>query len=279
MSWEWWQNLPLRIDPIALEIGFFSVRWYSLMYLVSFGIIFWLLLRRLKKEGQFRALVKNEKSEEFLERLVTWIIIGLFLGARLGYVAFYDFGYFVQHPLEIIWPFREGDFTGISGLSFHGGLIGILLAGWLFSRKHQRSWWQMADLTVPFYPLGIFLVRIGNFINGELFGRPTEVPWGMHFSQSENFLRHPSQLYEALGEGLLLFLFLLWAKNKTWARGRLLSFFLIGYGAIRFGIEFFRRPDPQLGLLVLGLTMGQILCLTMLAAGVRLLLLRKHQEY
>jgi phosphatidylglycerol:prolipoprotein diacylglycerol transferase len=279
MFWQWWQNLPLRINPIALEIGFFSIRWYSLMYLISFGAIFWLLLRRLKQEQRFQALLeKDDKPAEFLEHLVVWIIIGLFFGARLGYVIFYDPGYFLDHPWEIIWPFREGEFTGISGLSFHGGLLGILVAGWIFSRKYQKDWWQMAELTVPFFPLGIFLVRIGNFLNGELPGRLTSQPWGMHFPGSENVLRHPSQLYEALGEGLLLFLFLIWAKNKTWARGMLLALFLVGYGVTRFGIEFFRRPDPQLGFLFSGLTMGQILCLTMIIMGIALLVFKKKNS-
>ncbi len=204
------------------------------------------------------------------------------IGGRLGYVIFYNLKYYIAHPIEIILPFSLTNgfhFTGIAGMSYHGGLIGVLLATIIFCYRNKINLWRFADLLVPAVPLGYTFGRLGNFINGELYGRVTTMPWGMYFPlDSTRQLRHPSQLYEAFFEGLFLF-FVLWSmRKKKLFEGFLLSLYLIGYGLVRFLIEFVREPDPQLGVIVGSLTMGQILCLSMILGGIGIFYIRKGKK-
>jgi phosphatidylglycerol:prolipoprotein diacylglycerol transferase len=207
-------------------------------------------------------------------------MLGVIIGGRFGYALFYNFDYYVQHPLEIILPFDFSHgvkFVGISGMSYHGGLIGVVIAFILFCRKRKFNFWHFGDLFGPAIPLGYTFGRIGNFINGELWGRVTTVPWGMYFPlDSTNSLRHPSQLYEALFEGIFLFILLWLISKKKIFDGFLVGFYIFGYGFVRFFIEFFREPDSQLGLVLGFMSMGQVLCLLMMAAGVSILIWRKN---
>jgi phosphatidylglycerol:prolipoprotein diacylglycerol transferase len=266
--WTWWQHLPQHISPVIFQIGSFRLQYYGLMYLVAFGITYGLVIHRLKHEERFQI------SRQQVNDLTTVIILGLMVGARLGYVVFYNLSYFLKHPLEIFLPFEFSNgitFTGISGMSYHGGVIGILIAGWLYTRKNAIRLRDVADLYIPCIPLGYTFGRLGNFINGELYGRITTAPIGMYFPLSpQKALRHPSQLYEAFFEGIFLFV-VLWAIRKVRApRGAMLAFYLVGYGLVRFGIEFYREPDAHIGFVVGVFSMGQVLCAGMIAAGVLL---------
>lgn len=266
---NFYQNLPLHINPIALKIGFFSLTWYSLMYLVTFIIIYFLLKWRVKNDSKifpdFVLVFKN------IENFFVYAIIGIIIGARLGYVFFYDPHFFLQNPWQIISPFNaEGNFVGIYGLSYHGGLIGIIIASIFFAKKYEVNFWRLADFIVPAIPLGYFFGRLGNFFNGELYGRLTEKSWGMYFldENSNIMLRHPSQLYEALFEGIVLFLILWLLRNNRRIMGKLLPFYIFLYGLFRFVIEFFREPDSQIGLILGFLSLGQIFSLVMIAVSV-----------
>jgi phosphatidylglycerol---prolipoprotein diacylglyceryl transferase len=268
--WHWWQHLPERMDPVILQIGSFRLQYYGLMYLVAFGVTYALASYRIRRETRW------EISQEQLQGVLTAMIIGLVIGARLGYVLFYNFRYYAEHPLEIILPFSfKGGlhFTGISGMSYHGGLICTIAGAWWYIRKHHLSFREMADLLIPCIPLGYAFGRIGNFINGELWGRITNVPWGMYFPSGGPFLRHPSPLYEAFGEGIILFV-ILWPlrHQRPQPTGAMLAYYLAGYGGIRFFIEFFRQPDEQLGFIFLGFSMGQVLCSAMIIAAIILYL-------
>lgn len=262
--WEWWQHLPSRIDPVLIGIGGFQLRYYGLMYLVAFGLTYVLLIYRTRHDGF------NHPAER-VQDLMVWLIVGTILGGRLGYVVFYDLAFYLRHPLKIILPvdFSQGlRFVGISGMSYHGGMLGVVVAGILFCRRHRLSFWETADFLAPAVPLGYTFGRIGNFINGELYGRATTVPWGMYFPlDPEQQLRHPSQLYEALGEGLLCFVVLWTLRNRPALRGTLLGLYLVGYGLVRFVIEYFRQPDAHLMFVLGPLTMGQVLCTAMVVAG------------
>jgi len=267
--WHWWQHLPERIDPVIFQIGSFRLQYYGLMYIVVFGVCYALMRYRWARESRFSNITVNQITD-----LVTVGILGVIIGGRLGYVLFYNLEYYLKHPLEIFLPvsFSGGfHFTGISGMSFHGGLIAIILFSWLYVRRAGLRFRQMADLLIPTIPLGYTFGRIGNFINGELYGRVTDMPWGMYFPLSpQRVLRHPSQLYEAFFEGIFLFI-ILWSLRKArLPEGAMLSLFLIGYGTVRFFIEFFREPDAHLGPVLLFLSMGQVLCAAMIIAGVGL---------
>jgi phosphatidylglycerol:prolipoprotein diacylglycerol transferase len=271
--WTWWQHLPQHISPVIFQIGSFKLQYYGLMYLVAFGITYALVLYRLRHEERFAV------SREQVNDLTTVIILGLMIGARLGYVVFYNLPYFLRHPLEIVLPFEFSNgitFTGISGMSYHGGVIGILVAAWLYTRRNGIALRDMADLYVPCIALGYTFGRIGNFINGELYGRATTAPIGMIFPLApDKLLRHPSQLYEAFFEGLFLFA-VMWSIRKVRApRGAMLGVYLIGYGLVRFVIEFYREPDAHIGFVVGALSMGQLLCTGMIAAGALLVLYLK----
>jgi len=263
--WNWWQHLPEHISPVIIQIGSFKLQYYGLMYLVAFAITYGLVLYRLKHEDRFQI------TRQQVNDLTTVIILGLMVGARLGYVVFYNLGYFIRHPLEIFLPFAFSNgitFTGISGMSYHGGLIGILAAAWLYARKNAIRLRDVADLYIPGIPLGYTFGRLGNFINGELYGRITTAPIGMYFPLApEKPLRHHSQLYEAFFEGVFLFA-VLWSVRRAKApRGAMLAFYLMGYGLVRFFIEFYREPDAHIGFVVGAFSMGQVLCAAMIAAG------------
>lgn len=281
--WNWWQHLPERIDPVIFGIGSFKLQYYGMMYLVAFAIAYLLALYRIKREDRWHLPI------EHLQGLITAMIIGLIIGARLGYVVFYNFSYYMLHPLEIVLPvsFKGGlHFTGISGMSYHGGLICTIIGAWWYIRKHRLDFWQISDLIIPCIPAGYTFGRIGNFINGELWGRTTDVLWGMYFpTEAEAFgegivpvlhLRHPSQLYEAFGEGIVLFAFLWSIRNRFSFPGAMLPIYLMGYGIIRFLIEYLRQPDEHLGFVLLSFSMGQLLCAAMILTGIILLIMRRR---
>jgi len=267
-----WQTIPDRIDPVLIAIGSFQIRYYSLMYLLAFYVTYRLVIRRIYNEGL------PYLKETILDAFV-WAIVGLLIGARFGYVLMYNPGYFLLHPLEIVLPFTLSDgfrYVGISGMSYHGGLVGVIVATLLFCARHKIDFWQFADLMCAEIPLGYTFGRIGNFLNGELYGRVTDVAWGMYFPADPYLqLRHPSQLYEAFFEGIFLFVILWHLRNKADFSGFILSLYIIGYGTARFCIEFFRQPDPQIGFVLGPLSMGQLLCFLMVLLGVALLILRK----
>lgn len=265
--WNWWQHLPQSLSPVLLDIGPIKIHYYGLMYILAFGTTYGLVIYRIRREPQFRI------SEDTLQGLTTAMIIGLLLGARLGYVLFYNLSYYLHNPLEIVLPFDFSDgirFTGITGMSYHGGLVGVIVATVIFIRRHGLDFRNMADLYIPVIPLGYTFGRLGNFINGELYGRATTAAYGMRFPQDpQNLLRHPSQLYEAFFEGIFLFI-VLWSLKRTLkTNGAMLSFYLFGYGFVRFFIEFTREPDAHLGFVLGSLSMGQVLCIVMMlsAAG------------
>jgi len=264
-----WQHLPAQMNPVLFSIGSFRLQYYGLMYIVAFGVTYGMVRWRIGREERFD-VSKNQTQD-----LTTAMILGLIIGARLGYVLFYNAAYYLRHPLEIVLPFTVSadgiSFTGITGMSYHGGLIGVIAASYIYIRRQKLNFRQMADLYVPVIPLGYTFGRLGNFINGELYGRITEAPIGMVFPQAgDGRLRHPSQLYEAFFEGVFLFI-LLWGLRKIdRPSGVMLSFYLIGYGSVRFVIEFFRQPDAHLGFIIGPFSMGQILCFGMVASGILL---------
>ena len=245
-----------RIDPDIVSIGPLRIRWYGVMYVVGFVCAYFLMLRQ-------RRAREIGITPQAAQDLIFYLAVGLVAGARLGYILFYqygDLGAYVKDPVEIIATWK-------GGMSFHGGLIGSLFMGWLFSRRRRMPFWAVADTVAVTAPVGLGLGRIGNFVNGELFGKPSSLPWAMVFPDGGPVARHPTQLYEALLEGLLLFL-LLWYLRKTPRRdGMMVVFFLVFYGVLRFLVEFVKEPDPQIGYLLGVFTMGQVLCMAMTAAG------------
>ena len=271
--WDWWQHIPEHLNPVIFQIGSFRLQYYGLMYLVAFGITYMLALHRLRDENRWAI------SKEDLQSMMTAMIVGLIIGARLGYVLFYNFSYYAQHPLEIFLPFELQNgfrFTGISGMSYHGGLVGAISGFYWYVYRHHLSFRHLADLFMPCIPAGYTFGRLGNFINGELWGRITTAPIGMYFPHAPGLaLRHPSQLYEALGEGILLFVILWNLRKRIQTPGAMLALYLIGYGTARFIIEFFRQPDAQLGFIFLTFSMGQILSSLMILAGIILLIYYK----
>ncbi|MEQ8964250.1 MAG: prolipoprotein diacylglyceryl transferase [Azospirillaceae bacterium] len=247
---------PAWLDPVALEVGPLVIRWYALAYIAGF-VIGWRYCLRLTEYGPARP--NREDFDDFL----TWAIVGTILGGRLGYVLFYNFPYYIDRPLEAlrVW---EG------GMAFHGGILGVTVAMLIFARRRDFSPFALADVVAAAAPIGLFLGRLANFVNGELWGRTTDLPWGVIFPTGGPEPRHPSQLYEAVLEGLVLFavLFVLARRRSIRARpGQVAGAFLIGYGVARFLVEFVREPDPQLGLLVAGLSMGQLLSVPMIVLG------------
>jgi len=247
-----------QIDPVAIAIGPLAVRWYGLMYLIAFGIAFLLARSRIKqgKSGNISLAVFDD--------LFFFCVLGVVLGGRLGYVLFYKPGYYVSHPLEILAVWQ-------GGMSFHGGFLGVLLAMLYIARKYRIRWLALTDFIAPLIPPGLAAGRMGNFINGELWGRTTDVAWGMVFRGAGPLARHPSQLYQFALEGLLLFVILWLYSAKPRPTGAVSAMFLIGYGVLRFGAEFFREPDDFLGLLAFNLSMGQWLSLPMILAGIAML--------
>ena len=253
-----------NFDPVAVQIFSLEIRWYSLAYI--FGIIFaWIYCKKI--------LINDQNYSKLFDDLISYIIIGIILGGRLGYVLFYNAKYYLNNLIEIpmIWQ---------GGMSFHGGLIGVLFATIIFSNKHNVNKYIFLDLIAVSAPIGIFLGRISNFINSELYGRETDVFWSVVFAKVDNVGRHPSQIYEAFLEGLILFIimFLFTKKNYLLRPGLISSLFLIFYSLFRFAVEFYRVPDEQIGFIFLNLTMGQIISLIFFCFGFYLFSLKKNEN-
>jgi len=252
-------------NPVAISIGPLAVRWYGIMYLVAFGLFFFLARYRSRRDA-WRGV-----SYALIDDLLFWGVLGVVLGGRLGYVLFYKLGYYASHPLEVFMVWQ-------GGMSFHGGFLGVLVAMWLVCRKHRRSFFVVADFVAPLIPCGMAAGRFGNFINGELWGRVTDVPWAMVFRGAGPEPRHPSQIYQFGLEGLLLFAILWVYSARERPGGAVSAAFLTGYGVFRFAAEYFREPDDFLGILALGMSMGQWLSLPMVAAGAALLAWAYHSS-
>jgi phosphatidylglycerol:prolipoprotein diacylglycerol transferase len=249
-----------QFDPVAIHLGSFGIHWYGLMYLLGFAAFIWLGRMRL------RELKYSEWDSNMLDDLLFYGVLGVVLGGRLGEVIFYQPGYYFSHPTKIlaVW---EG------GMSFHGGFLGVLIAMALFAYRRKILWLQLMDFIAPLVPIGLGAGRIGNFINAELWGRPTNGPWGMIFPNVDNLSRHPSQLYEFALEGVLLFSLLWLFSSRTRPIGAVSGLFLIGYGSFRFIGEFARTPDDGIfGLMTFGISMGQWLSLPMVLAGIVMML-------
>lgn len=246
-----------NFDPVALHLGPIAIRWYGLMYLIGFAAFFFLARRRTRTQPWSGA------SYQLVDDMLFYGVLGVILGGRLGYVLFYKPMHFIANPIDIIKVW-EG------GMSFHGGFLGVAIAAVLVARKHNIRWLALTDFIVPMIPIGLATGRIGNFINAELYGRVTDVSWGMVFRAhgAGNLPRHPSQLYHFALEGVSLFIVLWMFSSKQRPLGAVSGLFLIGYGLFRFFVEYFREPDDFLGLLSLGLSMGQWLSLPMFIAGV-----------
>lgn len=253
------------IDPVAVDLGPVKIHWYGLMYLVGFAATWWLGVRRSR--------IQEGWTEQQVGDLVFYGAMGVILGGRLGYVLFYDLGNYLAHPLDIFKVWR-------GGMSFHGGLIGVIVSMWLFSRHTGKRLFEVTDFLAPLVPIGLGAGRLGNFINGELWGRVTDVPWAMVFPdpRAGGLPRHPSQLYEACLEGLLLFTILWVFSRKSRPYMAVSAMFLVFYGLFRFIVEFFRTPDSQLGFIAFNwLTMGQLLSLPMVLLGIGLLVWSYNQ--
>jgi phosphatidylglycerol:prolipoprotein diacylglycerol transferase len=262
-----------QFNPIAIDltkIGLpIAIHWYGITYLVAFGFFLWLASRRVR-EPWFAAKGWTRRD---IEDLLFYGVLGVVIGGRLGYVLFYKPAYYAAHPLEILAVWQ-------GGMAFHGGLLGVLGAVWLFGRKRGRPFLEITDIIAPCVPLGLACGRIGNFINGELWGRPADpsLPWAMAFPQSGSMVaRHPSPLYQFALEGVLLFVLLWIYAGRARKRGQVSGAFLVGYGILRFIAEYFREPDAFLGLLALNMSMGQWLCVPMVAAGAALWLWAKRR--
>jgi len=252
-----------NFDPVAIEIFSLEIRWYSLAYI--FGILFgWILSKKL--------FIQNIEIKKKFDDYLTYLIIGIILGGRLGYVLIYNLSFYINNPLDIfkIWQ---------GGMSFHGGLIGVIFVSIIFARKNNQNSFLYMDIVSLVAPIGIFFGRISNFINSELYGTITNVSWAVTFVQVDNLPRHPSQLYEALLEGVCLFLILIYFRNKFSNKPGIISgLFLIFYSIFRFFIEFFRVPDEQLGFIFLNLTMGQVISLLFIISGL-ILFFFKYETY
>ena len=253
-----------NFDPVAFQILSLEIRWYSLAYI--FGIIIgWSLCKKI--------FIKNLDVGEKFDDYITYLIIGIILGGRLGYIIFYNFNYYSHNILDIfkIWQ---------GGMSFHGGLLGIILSSIIFAKKNNQDPFEYMDLVSLVAPIGIFFGRLANFINSELYGKTTEVLWSVTFTKVDNLPRHPSQLYEAVLEGAILFLILMYYRKKNYLKkpGLISGLFLIFYSIFRFFVEFFRVPDEQLGYLILNLSMGQIISLIFVTIGTILFYIKNENK-
>ncbi len=257
-------NYP-QIDPVAISLGPLKIHWYGIMYLIAFGAAWWLGRLRARRPG-------SGWNDEQISDLIFYGALGVVLGGRIGYTLFYNFSHFLSDPVSIfrIW---EG------GMSFHGGLLGVLVAMWLFGRKYRHSFFELTDFIAPLVPIGLATGRLGNFINGELWGQPTTLPWGMVFPGAGPLPRHPSQLYEMFLEGIVLFIILWVYSSKPRPRMAVSGVFALGYGVFRFAVEFVRQPDEHLGFIAFGwLTQGQLLSAPLIVLGMVLLWLAyRHQ--
>ena len=253
-----------NFDPVAFEVFSLEIRWYSLAYI--FGIVLgWIYCKK--------KLIKDPIVLDLFDDFITYLIIGIILGGRIGYALFYNFSYYINNPLEILMVWN-------GGMSFHGGLIGVILSCVIFGKKHKINSFIFLDLVALSAPIGIFFGRVANFINSELYGRATDLPWGVQFVLIDNIKRHPSQIYEAFFEGIILFFILnyLFRRKYIATHGKLSALFLIFYSLFRYSLEFFRVPDPQIGFLFLNSTLGQIISLLFFVIGVLLFYLKKNEN-
>ena len=253
-----------NFDPVAFQIMSFEIRWYSLAYILGI-VIGWSLCKKI--------FIKNSDINEKFDDYIAYLIIGIILGGRIGYVIFYNFSYYLDNIFDIfkIWQ---------GGMSFHGGLVGVIVSSFLFAKKNNQNPFFYLDLVSLVAPIGIFFGRLANFINSELYGTATDVPWSVIFIKVDNLSRHPSQLYEAILEGVILFLVLLFFTNKNYLKkpGLISGLFIIFYSLFRFFVEFFRIPDEQIGYLILDLTMGQIISLVFMTIGIILFYLKNENK-
>lgn len=253
-----------EIDPVIVSLGPIDIRWYGLMYLIALGFAYWLAMREVKAG-------RSPYSEQQVSDLLFYGFMGAVLGGRIGYVFFYQFERFVQDPLYL-FQITQG------GMSFHGGLLGVLTVLYLFGRVTKTSFLQVGDFVAPLVPVGLAVGRLGNFMNGELWGRTTDVSWGMVFPGAGPDPRHPSQLYQFALEGMLLFAIVYLFSRKPRPVGAVSGMFMLGYGCFRFIAEYFRQPDDHLGLLTLGMSMGQWLSLPMVLIGLAILTFAYKQQ-
>jgi len=262
-----------QFNPVALSLGPLSVHWYGISYLLAFVLFLVLAKQRLAHQPYAQWALQDQWGQKDIDNLMTYGVLGVVLGGRLGYCLFYKLSYYSQHPLEVLYIWQ-------GGMSFHGGMLGVIAALALFAWQRQRHWLQITDFVAPCVPTGLAAGRVGNFINGELWGRAADpsLPWAMVFPQSGSLMpRHPSQVYQFLLEGLLLFALLWWQARRPQPTGWISGLFLSGYGTMRFIAEYFREPDAHLGLLALGLSMGQWLCVPMLLVGVAMMVWAKRR--
>lgn len=258
-----------QFDPIAFSIGPLAVRWYGLMYLIAFALFFALGQWRLT-QTDFRT--RSGLQAQSFEDCLFWGALGVILGGRLSYVIFYKPAYFWAHPEQIaaVWQ---------GGMAYHGGLLGVILAIWIYTRRQALAFWPVIDFIAPLVPWGLAAGRLGNFINGELWGRPSDLPWAMVFPQAgDRLARHPSQLYQFALEGLLLGIVLMWYSRFPRRPAQISGMFLFGYGLARFVVEFVREPDAFMPALALDLTMGQWLSMPMILVGIFLILSKQTQK-
>ena len=253
-----------NFDPVAFQIMSFEIRWYSLAYILGI-VIGWTLCKKI--------FIKNSDISEKFDDYITYLIIGIILGGRLGYIIFYNFSYYSENILDIfkIWQ---------GGMSFHGGLLGVIASSYIFAKKNNQNIFSYLDQVSLVAPIGIFFGRLANFINSELYGTTTDVSWSVIFIKVDNLSRHPSQLYEAILEGIILFLILIYFINKNYLNkpGLISGLFLIFYSLFRFFVEFFRVPDEQIGYLILSLTMGQIISLGFASIGITIFYLKNENK-
>ena len=250
-----------NFDPVAFQIFSLEIRWYSLAYIIGISLG-WLYCKK--------KLIKDEKTLNIFDDYITYIIIGIILGGRIGYAIFYNLEYYLESPIEILMVWN-------GGMSFHGGLIGVIVASNFFSKKHKTNQFIFLDLVALSAPIGIFFGRIANFINSELYGRAADIPWSVQYTLIDNIKRHPSQLYEAFLEGIILFFILNYFFKKNYLKkpGQISALFLIFYSLFRFFVEYFRSPDPQIGFLMLNLTLGQLISAVFLIIGMLLFSIKK----
>lgn len=252
-----------QIDPIALQLGPIAIHWYGLMYVFAFMSAWKLVQIQLKEQKLWGKVVSPEK----FENLFTFLILGVILGGRLWYVLFYNPSYYIEHPIEVFYVWN-------GGMSFHGGLLGSIVAGYFYCKRAGLPYLELLDRFAVVAPLGLAFGRMGNFINGELWGRvadPDSVPWAMIFPYAGDLPRHPSQLYEMALEGILLFLILWFTRKQPWAKGTRIAIFLLGYAVARIFCENFREPDAQLGFIFANITMGMLQSSAMIVAGIGIL--------
>ena len=257
---EFWNHIYEKFDPVAFSVAGFNVHWYGIMYVCALLVALFVA----------KWIVRHDKlafSDNVLDNYFIWVEIGVILGARLGYIAIYsgEAMWYFTHPWQIFNPFYNGEFVGIRGMSYHGAVVGFVIATFAFSKKHSQNKWALLDLVALSVPLGYFFGRIGNFLNQELFGRATDVSWGIYV---DNVLRHPSQIYEALLEGILIFVILFATRKFKKFDGELICNYAILYTLMRFISEFFRQPDEGLGFIAGTFSMGQILSLFMLFVAI-----------